>query len=106
MELFGMLQEGLSAIEGVHLCGTTNLDRRVPTLSITVDNFDPSDVGTILDVDYGVQTRTGLQCAPLLHEHMGTMPRGTVRFSVGPFNTREHIERSLEAVEEIAAMRR
>jgi selenocysteine lyase/cysteine desulfurase len=106
MELFHLLQEGLSAIKGVHLCGTNNLDRRVATLSITVDNFDPSDVGTILDVDYGIQTRTGLQCAPLLHEHMATMPRGTVRFSAGPFNTREQIERSVEAVEEIAAMRR
>ena len=106
MELFGFLQEGLSAIEGVHMCGTTNLRRRVATLSITVDGFDPSDVGTILDVDYGVQTRTGLQCAPLMHEHMGTTPRGTVRFSIGPFNTREHIERSIEAVGEIAAMRR
>jgi cysteine desulfurase family protein len=106
MELFGFLQEGLSAVDGVHMCGTMNLKRRVATLSITVDGFDPSDVGTILDVDYGVQTRTGLQCAPLMHEHMGTTPRGTVRFSVGPFNTREHIERSIEAVGEIAAMRR
>jgi len=106
MELFGFLQEGLSAIEGVHMCGTMNLKRRVATLSITVDGFDPSDVGTILDVDYGIQTRTGLQCAPLMHEHMGTTPRGTVRFSIGPFNTREHIERSIEAVGEIAAMRR
>jgi cysteine desulfurase family protein len=106
MELFGFLQEGLSAIEGVHMCGTMNLKRRVATLSITVDGFDPSDVGTILDVDYGIQTRTGLQCAPLMHEHMGTTPRGTVRFSIGPFNTREHIERSIEALGEIAAMRR
>ncbi|MHC4409130.1 MAG: aminotransferase class V-fold PLP-dependent enzyme [Planctomycetota bacterium] len=106
MELCHLLQEGLSAIKGIHLCGANRLDRRVATLSITADNFDPSDVGTILDVDYGVQTRTGLQCAPLLHEHMGTMPRGTVRFSVGPFNTREHIERSVEAMEVIAAIRR
>jgi len=106
MELFGLLQEGLSGIRGVALCGTTSLEARVPTLSITVDGFDPSDVGTILDVDYGVQTRTGLQCAPLMHECLGTMPRGTVRFSVGPFNTREHIERCVEAVGEISAMRR
>jgi cysteine desulfurase family protein len=106
MELFAMLQHGLSQIDGVRICGTTSLENRVATMSITVENYDPSDVGTILDVDYNVQTRTGLQCAPLIHEHMGTTPRGTVRFSVGPFNTRRHIEAAIEAVAGIAAERR
>ena len=72
------------------------------TLSITVANFDPSDVGVILDVDYGIQTRTGLHCAPLIHEHHGTGERGTVRFSVGPFNTKEHIQTAIRAITEIA----
>jgi cysteine desulfurase/selenocysteine lyase len=92
-------------VEGVRICGTRNLTERVATLSITMDNYDPSDVGTILDVDYGIQTRTGLQCAPLIHEHMGTTPRGTVRFSVGPFTTGEQIETAVKAVGEIAADR-
>ena len=103
--LFARLQEGLSQIEGVHICGPLGTRNRVATLSVTVDNYDPSDVGTILDVDYDIQTRTGLQCAPLIHEHMGTTPRGTVRFSVGPFNTREHIETAIRAVAEIAGDR-
>lgn len=102
MELLGILQEGLSEIPGVHLHGTRNLERRVPTLSFTVDNYDPSDIGTILDVDYGIQTRTGLHCAPLIHEHMGTTPRGTVRMSVGPFTVREHVEVAVSAVGELA----
>ena len=105
MELFTRLQEGLEAIEGVHLCGTRNLEQRVPTVSVVLDHYDPSDVGTILDVDYGIQTRTGLQCAPLIHEHMGTAPRGTVRFSVGPTNTQAHIDAALKAVAELAADR-
>ncbi len=106
MELFELLQDGLAEIEGVKLWGTTKLKNRVATMSITVDNYDPSDVGTILDVDYSVQTRTGLQCAPLLHEHHGSAPRGTVRFSIGPLNTREHIEKAVKAIDEIAAERR
>jgi selenocysteine lyase/cysteine desulfurase len=81
------------------------LTERVATVSITIDNYDPSDVGTILDVEYNIQTRTGLQCAPLIHEHHGTTPRGTVRFSVGPFNMKEHIETALKAVAEIASDR-
>jgi cysteine sulfinate desulfinase/cysteine desulfurase-like protein len=31
--------------------------------------------------------------------------KGTVRFSIGPFNTREHIEKALYALNDIAAMR-
>ncbi len=106
MELLKILQEGLAEIRGVKIHGTRRLDRRVATLSITVDNYDPSDVGTLLDVDHNILVRTGLQCAPLIHEHMGTAPRGTVRFSLGPFNTAEHVEAAIRAVAAIAAARR
>jgi cysteine desulfurase family protein len=105
IKLLDLLQEGLSDIEEVTLHGTRNLENRVPTLSMTLANYDPSDVGTYLDVDYNILTRTGLQCAPLIHEHHGTTPRGTVRFSIGPFNTAEHIEAAVAAVSEIAVTR-
>ena len=105
MELLTMLQAGLEEIPGVTLWGTRNLERRVATLSVTVENYDAADIGTILDVEYGIQTRTGLHCAPLIHEHHGTTPRGTVRFSMGPFNTQEHIETAIRAVAEVAADR-
>ena len=105
MELLAMLQDGLLEIPGVILWGTRKLENRVATLSMTVENYDASDVGTILDVDYNILTRTGLHCAPLIHEHHRTVPRGTVRFSAGPFNTKEHIETALRAVAEIAADR-
>jgi cysteine desulfurase/selenocysteine lyase len=105
MKLLAMLQDGLTQINGVTLHGTRNLDRRVATLSVSVNGYDASDVGTFLDVDYDVLTRTGLHCAPRIHEHYGTAPRGTVRFSVGPFNTDAHITTAIKAVEEIAARR-
>jgi cysteine desulfurase / selenocysteine lyase len=105
MALLERLQEGFADIRGVTIYGTRRLDRRVATMSITIDNYDASDVGTILDVDYGIQTRTGLHCAPLIHDHHGTSPRGTVRFSVGPFNTMEHVDIAIQAVKEIAADR-
>jgi cysteine desulfurase family protein len=104
--LLGRLQDGLSQIEGVTIWGTKKLENRVATTSVTVEHYDASDVGTILDVDYCVQTRTGLHCAPLIHEHHGTTPRGTVRFSIGPFNTEEDIDTTIRAVAEIAADRR
>jgi cysteine desulfurase/selenocysteine lyase len=103
--LLAILQAGLSDIPGVTLWGTQRLDRRVATMSMTVDNYDASDVGTLLDVDHNILTRTGLHCAPLIHQHHGTAPRGTVRFSIGPFNTEDHIRTAIRAVGEIAAAR-
>jgi cysteine desulfurase family protein len=105
MKLFAMLQDGIAGIKGINIVGTKNLKSRVATMSVVVDNYDPSDVGTLLDVGYGIQTRTGLQCAPLIHEHHGTVPRGTVRFSVGPFNTEEHVKCAIEAMTEISSDR-
>ena len=105
LRLLAILQDGLSDIPGVTLWGTQRLDRRVATMSMTVDNYDASDVGTLLDVDHNILTRTGLHCAPLIHQHHGTAPRGTVRFSIGPFNTEDHIRAAIRAVEEIAAAR-
>jgi cysteine desulfurase/selenocysteine lyase len=100
-----LLAQGLREIRGVTLYAPADGQPRVPTLSITLKGWDPSDVGTLLDVDYNILTRTGLQCAPKVHEHLGTSPRGTVRFSVGPFNTREDILSAVKAVGEIAAKR-
>ncbi|MFC1572101.1 aminotransferase class V-fold PLP-dependent enzyme, partial [Candidatus Eisenbacteria bacterium] len=105
IELLAMLQEGIINIPGVEIRGTKKLTNRVATLSMTIDGYDASDVGTILDVEYNIQTRTGLHCAPLIHEHCGTTPRGTVRLSVGPFNTREHITTTIAAIAEVAADR-
>jgi cysteine desulfurase/selenocysteine lyase len=102
MELLGVLQAGLVEIPGVRIIGTTSLKNRVATVSIVVENYDPEDVGTILDAEFDIQTRTGLHCAPLIHRHHGTGERGAVRFSVGPFNTREHIEHAIRAVDSIA----
>lgn len=105
MDLLADLQDGLEQIPGVILHGTRNLEARVATLSASVNGYDASDVGTFLDVDHDILTRTGLHCAPLMHQHCGTAPRGTVRFSLGPFNTRAHVERAVEATERIAARR-
>ena len=105
MELLAMLQDGLSQIEGVTIWGTRSLKNRVATMSVTAAQWDPSDVGTLLDVDHSVMTRTGLHCAPLIHEHLGTTPRGSVRFSIGPFNTREHVEKAVRALDEIVSLR-
>ena len=74
---------------------------------MNIDKFDSGDVGTMLDVDYNIACRTGLQCAPLVHEGIGTIDiHGTVRLSIGPFNTEDHIDAAIEALEDIASIPR
>ncbi|NQU06678.1 MAG: aminotransferase class V-fold PLP-dependent enzyme, partial [Calditrichaeota bacterium] len=70
-----------------------------------VEGFEAINTGAFLDVDYNIATRTGLHCAPLVHEQMHTAEiGGTVRFSFGPFNTEEHVDAAIHAVGEIVMM--
>jgi len=106
MSLYEHLREGLTDIPGITTYCAGPPEDHLPVLSLNVKNFLAGDVGLILDVEYGVATRTGLQCAPRVHDHIGTTDmKGTVRFSAGPFNTIEHIDRALLGLREIAAMR-
>jgi cysteine desulfurase family protein len=109
MDLWRQLRDGLRAIEGVTLyCADDLADReRISVLSFNVAGLVAGDVGTMLDVDYGIACRTGLHCAPMVHEHLGTdKMHGSVRFGVGPLNTTEQIAVAVRAVGEIAAMAR
>lgn len=71
-------------------------------VSFNIEGMDPSDVALRLGDNYGILCRAGLHCAPLAHRSLNTFPRGTVRFSFGIFNTTEHIDRAVEALEEIS----
>jgi len=76
-------------------------------LLCNVDGMEALNTGTLLDVDYNIACRTGLHCAPLVHDQLGTTEiHGGVRFGIGPFNTEAHIRAAIEAVTEIAEMQR
>jgi selenocysteine lyase/cysteine desulfurase len=76
-------------------------------LSFNVEGMEAADTGTILDVDYQIACRTGLHCAPLVHDQLGTTRiKGAVRVGIGPFNTEADIRTALRGVADIAAMAR
>jgi cysteine desulfurase family protein len=107
MRLARLLRDGLRAIPNVDLYCLDSLDDHIAVLSFNVAGMDAADVGTMLDVDHGIACRTGLHCAPLVHEQIGTdKVHGAVRFGIGPFNTEEHIAAAVKAVGEIAGLRR
>lgn len=107
MELWKKLKAGIEGIENITLYCAEDPSNRNAVLSMNIDKFDSSDVGTMLDVDYNIACRTGLQCAPMVHEGIGTIDmHGTVRLSIGPFNTEAHIDLAIEALEDIASIPR
>jgi cysteine desulfurase/selenocysteine lyase len=100
------LRDGLQAIDGVTLYCQDDLTNHIGVLVFNVAGLEAADVGTMLDVDYNIACRTGLHCAPLVHEQLGTVSlHGAVRFAVGPFNTIEQIDTAIGAVREIASAR-
>ena len=107
MRLWDKLRRGVQAIDGVTTYCADDTGNQNPVLSLNIDGWLAGDAGTMLDVDHNIATRTGLQCAPLVHVYLGTDKlHGTVRFSVGPFNTEAEIDTAVEAVREIASMKK
>ena len=99
-QLEEQMLKGLGQIPGVKAYGSNNPELGV--ISITIDGRDCNEVGNELDDKYGIAVRGGLHCAFLAHETMGTQNTGTVRFSIGPFNTTGDIEQAITAVKTIA----
>ena len=71
-------------------------------VSVDFLNGDNGMIAFQLEQEYGIMTRVGLHCAPLAHKSLGTFPEGTVRFSIGPFNTEEEIDTAIEAIRKYA----
>ncbi|RJR32788.1 MAG: aminotransferase class V-fold PLP-dependent enzyme [Desulfobacteraceae bacterium] len=105
MGLLARLRDGLSTLDRIEIYNAEDLSDHVALLTTNVMGMDPSDVGAILDGDFGIAVRVGLHCAPLVHETIGTFPNGGVRFSMGPFNTDEEIDSAIQAMAEIAQSR-
>jgi selenocysteine lyase/cysteine desulfurase len=70
---------------------------------LNIDGLPADMAGQLLDVEHDVITRTGLHCAPRVHEGIGTFEAdGTVRFSPGIFTSDSDVERAIDAVADIA----
>ena len=93
--------DGLLNIASINVYGLTDSSKRTATISVNSTKIDNSELGFILDSEYGIATRTGLHCAPLAHETIGSYPSGTLRFGIGPFNDIKDINYTLNAINTI-----
>ncbi|MBN2324838.1 MAG: aminotransferase class V-fold PLP-dependent enzyme [Spirochaetes bacterium] len=83
--LLEILLNELSTEKRVKCYGPLKRGKQTGVLSLNIEGLSPSEVGGILDAEYGIQSRIGLHCAPRAHRTIGTFPDGTVRLSWGVF---------------------
>ena len=100
-ELCKYMLEELKKIEEVEIYGVDDSTKRAAVISINISDMDSGEVTYLLDSEYDIATRSGIHCSPLAHETMGTLETGTVRFSMGYFNTKYDINNTIAALKKI-----
>ncbi|WP_298869406.1 aminotransferase class V-fold PLP-dependent enzyme [uncultured Gimesia sp.] len=102
-QLTSRLIEGLQQLSGFDLPGPDRIEERVGVISLVNQVVEPQILASILDENFGIQTRAGLHCAPRIHRSIESREYGgTLRFSPGPFNTLPQIEATINAMNELA----
>lgn len=124
--LTAALLKALYHVPGITIYGPLRAEDQTATLSITFDRIlpiesdqafggcgsinlawmeegiPPPEAADILNSEYDIFVRVGLHCAPLAHQTLGTFPEGTVRISMGYFNTLQDMEDTAKAIRKIA----
>ena len=101
-ELMWRFYEGVKEIPGVTVYGDFDSRERCAIVSLNIGDYDSSEVSDALLTEYGISTRPGGHCAPLMHEALGTVEQGAVRFSFAHSNTEEEVDIAINAVRELA----
>lgn len=102
LALMWRFYEGIFHIPGVKVYGDFDTEDRAPIVALNIRDYDSSQVSDELDTEYGIITRPGAHCAPLMHRALGTEGQGAVRFSFSHYNTEEEVDKAVKAVEELA----
>ena len=95
--------QGLRSIPGLVIYGDFSRPR-FPVFAVNFPGAESAVVSDILWETYGIATRPGFHCAPLLHESLGTKQQGAVRFSLSSFTKEEDLEATLVALKKISAL--
>ena len=101
-DLMWRFYQGVKDIPNVKVYGDFSSKMRCPIVTINIGDYDSSEVSDELLIEYGISTRPGAHCAPLMHEALGTVDQGAVRFSFSHYNTFEEVDEAIRAVKELS----
>lgn len=101
MDISNYFYENVKKIDGVKIYGDFSTKERCPIVSINLKDLDASEVSQKLSYDYGIATRPGVHCAPLIHKAFGTVEQGMVRFSFSYTNTYDEVNVAINAIKNI-----
>lgn len=93
----------LENYEDIHIVANGMECERIGVVSCLFDGYSPDEVEMLLG-KFGIAVRSGIQCAPYAHDFLGTLPAGTVRFSVSALtsdNDFMHLKNALDEIFEI-----
>ena len=106
MDLVATFIEGVGDIDGLTYFGPQGVRNRMGVFSVRVEGYEPQELSAVLETSYGILTRSGIHCAPLAHQAIGTSAGGgTTRFSFGPFLSPQDVNFVTDALAEVAANR-
>ncbi|MGI6216696.1 MAG: aminotransferase class V-fold PLP-dependent enzyme [Coriobacteriales bacterium] len=100
--LVSRFEEGVDGLPGVRVVGGHGGIGRTGIVALDLAGVDSATISDVLSHEYGICTRAGAHCAPLMHEAMGTSERGAVRFSFSHLNNADEVDEGIRAIREIA----
>ena len=92
----------ISDVGGVRLLGGGS-GKRCGIVALNIGDVDSGVVSDALSQHYGICTRPGAHCAPLMHKALGTETQGVVRFSFGAMNDDADVDAAIAATKELAS---
>ena len=101
-ELMWKFYHGVKDIPNIKIYGDFSGTERCAIVTLNIGDYDSSEVSDELLMTYGISTRAGGHCAPLMHEALGTVEQGAVRFSFSHYNSDEDVETAIRAIKELA----
>jgi len=94
---------GVASVPGVTVYGDFSEGHcRTAVVTLNIRDYDSAAVSDELSECYDIATRAGAHCAPRMHQALGTVAQGAVRFSFSWFTTEEEVDEAIRAVREIA----
>ena len=94
--------EGVKDVPGITVYGDFSR-QRMAIVTLNIGDYESGAVSDALSEEYSIATRPGAHCAPRMHQALGTVQQGAVRFSFSWFNTEQEIDAAIQAVRELAA---